>query len=374
MTEMLSGVLVVALEQAVAAPLCSQRLAEAGARVIKVERESGDFARAYDDVAKGESTIFVWLNRGKESLVVDIKQPADAALLQRMLARADVFIQNLAPGAAQRAGLDSAQLRAKHPRLITCDMSGYGTEGPYAQMRAYDMLLQAESGLASVTGTPDAPGRIGVSACDVGTGMNAVSGILQALYHRERTGEGSALSVSMFDSMADWMAYHILYYDYGGRLLPRSGLNHPLIAPYGAYTVKDGGQLLIAVQNEREWARFAAHVLEKPELAAREQYRDNSARVEHSTALNEEIGAVFATLEREQLEARLREHQIAYGRINTVVDVSAHSALRRVEVDTAGGVVNVAAPPLQFAGRVSPKRRVPTLGEHSAAIRAEFAQ
>ena len=374
MSDMLKGILVLSLEQAVAAPLVTVRLAQAGARVIKVEREEGDFARAYDSAVRGESSMFIWLNHGKESLVVDFKQPRDAALLHSILARADVFVQNLAPGAAERAGLGSAGLRAKYPRLITCDMSGYGTEGPYAEMRAYDMLLQAESGLASVTGTPEAPGRIGVSACDVGTGLNAVTGILQALFHRERTGEASAVSVSMFGSMTDWLAYHLMFHKYADKLLPRSGLDHPMISPYGAFRVRGGGQLLISVQNEREWERFAAHVLGKPELVAHELFDSNEKRVENQQALDVEIDEVFSALEREELEARLRRHQIAYGAINSVPEVAAHPALRLVEVPTPSGPVSVVAPPVQIAGRPPRVGPVPRLGEHTAAIRAEFAE
>ena len=374
MPDALSGLLVVSLEQAVAAPLVTVRMAQAGARVIKVEREAGDFARHYDSAAHGESTMFVWLNHGKESLVLDFKQPRDAALLDRILARADVFVQNLAPGATERAGLGSAELRDRHPRLITCDMSGYGSEGAYGEMRAYDLLLQAESGLASITGTTDAPGRIGVSAVDVGTGLNALSGILEALYYRERTGEGSAVSVSMFGSMTDWLAYHLMFYEYADRLLPRSGLNHPMISPYGAFKVRGGGELLVAVQNEREWVRFAADVLGKPELASHENFNSNEKRVENQQALDEEINAVFSTLERDEVEARLREHKIAYGAINTVKEVSKHPALRRVDVPTPSGPVSIVAPPVQVEGQPARIGHVPQLGEHTAAIRAEFAE
>ena len=330
MSDMLKGILVVALEQAVAAPLVSARLAEAGARVIKIERADGDFARAYDDAVKGLGSMFVWLNRGKESLVLDFKQPEDAALLRRILARADVFVQNLAPGAAERSGLGAAALREQHPRLITCDISGYGTQGPYREMKAYDLLVQAESGLASITGTPDAPGRIGTSVVDIGTGLNALSGILLALYHRERTGAGSGLSVSMFDCMADWVAYHILFHEHAGRLLPRTGLTHPMVCPYGVFTVKGGGQLLVAVQNEREWERFVTGVLERPGLLEVKEYKGNIARVEHREALEREIAAVFSTVERGEMEARLRAAQVAYGAVNTIPEVAVHGALRRV--------------------------------------------
>ena len=249
----LEGILVVALEHAVAAPFCSSRLADAGARVIKIERPEGDFARAYDHVVHGESAYFVWLNRGKELIVLDIKDPGDAALLQRMTARADVFIQNLAAGAAERAGFGSAALRRRYPRLITCEISGYGDEGPYRDMKAYDLLIQCEAGLASITGVPERPGRVGVSVADIACGMYAHAGILQALFQRERTGEGSAIAVSLFDSLADWMTVPLLHYDYGGKAPERVGLRHPSIAPYGAFVTADGKQVVISIQNEREW-------------------------------------------------------------------------------------------------------------------------
>ncbi len=372
MTAMLEGILVLSLEQAVAAPLLTCRLADAGARVIKVEREGGDFARGYDEGAKGESSMFVWINRGKESLVLDFRRKEDAALLHRILAKADVFVQNLAPGAAERAGLGAAELRAKYPRLVTCQITGYGTEGPYSQMKAYDLLVQAESGLASISGTPDAPGRIGTSVVDIGTGLNALSGILMALYRRERSGEGAAISVSMFDSMADWMAYHVIFWDYAKKLLPRTGLTHPMVCPYGAYGVKGGGQLLISIQNDREWGRFAAEVLERPELAEQQGYRTNIERVENRAEVEEAIGTVFSRLERTELETRLRGANIAYGAVNTVPEVAKHGQLRRVEVATSNGPISMPAPPVRFAGEAALQAPVPALGEHTEAIRAEF--
>ena len=378
MAQPLANVLVVSFEQAVAAPLTTARLADAGARVIKVERSGGDFARHYDTAAGGESAFFVWLNRGKESAELDFKNAADAALLHRILARADVCVQNLAPGAAERAGLGSEDLRRKHPRLITCDISGYGEDGPYRDMRAYDMLVQAESGLASITGTPEAPGRIGVPACDIGAGLNALSAILQALYARERTGVGAALAVSLFDGMADWMTVPLLLYEHTGSVLPRTGLTHPLIAPYGAYPVKGGGELLISVQNEREWRRFAESVLQRPELVAQPEFRTNAARVENRAALDREIVAVFAALERGPLEQRLRSHRIAYGAINTVAELARHPQLRRLPVKIPGGEINLVAPPVRVRGEgrepAPSLRPVPALGQHTAAIRAEFAE
>lgn len=370
----LQGVLVVSIEQAVAAPYCTARLADAGARIIKVERTGGDFARAYDQAAGGQSAWFMWLNRGKESLELDFKEAPDAALLRRILARADVFIQNLAPGAAERAGFGSAALRRANPRLITCDISGYGEDGPYRDMRAYDMLVQAESGLASVTGTADAPGRVGVSICDMGTGLNASAAILQALYTRERTGAGAALAVSMFDAMADLMGAPLLIYELAGTVLPRTGLSHPLVSPYGAYRVQGGGQLLIAVQNEREWARLARDVLQRPELLERPGFRSNVERVANREAVDREIDAVFTCLPREELEARLRTHQIAFGSINSVLELARHPQLRRTAIDSPAGRMEIAASPVRLRGYEPRPGPVPALGQHSAALRAEFAE
>jgi crotonobetainyl-CoA:carnitine CoA-transferase CaiB-like acyl-CoA transferase len=369
----LAGVLVVSIEQAVAAPYCTARLADAGARVIKVERIGGDFARLYDTAAEGRSVWFMYLNRGKESLEVDFKRPEDAALLHRILARADVFVQNLAPGAAERAGFGAGALRRAHPRLITCDLNGYGDAEGYRDMRAYDLLVQAESGIASVTGGPEGPGRVGVSIADLGTGANAHAAILQALYQRERIGEGSALAVSMFDSMADWMSAPLLLYERTGYQTPRTGMRHPLVAPYGAYDTADGVPLMIAVQNDREWVRFAEGVLERPELAAHADYATNVLRVEHREAMEREIGAVFGRVPRAELEARLRRHQIAYGAINTLRELATHGALRRVPVDTEVGPLQMVASPIRVQGlnhRVGP---VPMLGVHTERIRAEFA-
>ena len=271
----LAGLLVVSLEQAVAAPYCSSRLADAGARVIKIERAEGDFARGYDTAAKGLSSYFVWLNRGKQSLVADIKQPEDAALLHRILARADVFIQNLAPGAAARAGFGSDALRERHPRLITVDISGYGDTGDYATMKAYDLLVQAESGLAMITGHPAGPGRVGVSACDIACGMAAHAGVLEALIERGITGRGKGLKVSLFDGMADWMNVPLLFYEGTGKAPERLGLAHPSICPYGAFATSDGALVLISIQNEREWAEFCARFLDEPDLPRRAGFETN---------------------------------------------------------------------------------------------------
>ncbi|MDH3315957.1 MAG: CoA transferase [Gammaproteobacteria bacterium] len=369
----LDNLLVVSLEQAVAAPFCSSRLADAGARVIKVEREGGDFARAYDEVVHGESGYFVWLNRGKESLVLDIKNPQDAALLQRILAKADVFIQNLAPGAAARAGFASELLRKAYPRLITCDISGYGQQGGYAQMKAYDMLVQAESGMCSITGSPEQPGRIGVSACDVACGMYSYMAILEAIIARERTGEGRAIRTSMFDCMADWMTVPLLLHDYTGKGPKRTGLSHPMIQPYGAYETRGGRPILIAVQNEREFMRLCDNVLEQPDLKTDPRFSSNPARVKNVDALREVINSVFTGYERADLIERLRAAEIAFGEINDVAGLSQHPALRRVEVGTPTGPVTLVAPPAQTDGDAPTLGPVPALGAHSAAIRAEFS-
>jgi len=367
------GLLVVALEQAVAAPYCSSRLADAGARVIKIERPEGDFARGYDKAAAGLSSYFVWLNRGKESLTLDIKAPEDHALLARILARADVFIQNLAPGAAARAGFGSEALRARHPRLITCDISGYGEDGPYAEMKAYDLLVQAETGLCSVTGRPEGPGRVGVSVCDIAAGMYAHAAILEALIRRGLTGEGTAVKVSLFDGMADWMTVPLLHNDYLGRAPARVGLAHPSIAPYGDYVAGDGFRVVIAIQNEREWADFCAHVMGDPAMAADPLFASNHLRVANRPALDARIAAVLGGLDRGGLLGRLRAGRIAYGAVNDVAAFSAHPQLRRQSVATERGAVSLVAPPARTPGQPETFRPVPCLGEQSQAIRQEFA-
>jgi len=368
----LQGLLVVSLEQAVAAPYCSSRLADAGARVIKIERPEGDFARGYDKAAKGLSSYFVWLNRGKQSLVADIKQPDDAAMLHRILSKADVFIQNLAPGAAARSGFGSADLRKKYPRLITVDISGYGESGDYATMKAYDLLVQAESGLAMITGHPAGPGRVGVSACDIACGMAAHAGVLEALIQRGITGEGDALKVSLFDGMADWMNVPLLYFEGTGQAPQRLGLAHPSICPYGAFPTKDGSLVLISIQNEREWAEFCARFMDEPDLPKRAGFETNVIRVGNRAEVDAYVGTVFAKLTRDEAAAKLRAANTAYGFVNDVAAFSHHPALRRQTVQTPGGPVAIAAPPVirEAARDLGP---VPAIGEHSAAIRAEFA-
>jgi itaconate CoA-transferase len=367
----LDGVLVVALEQAVAAPYCTSRLADAGARVIKIERAEGDFAREYDHVAHGESAYFVWLNRGKESIVLDIKR--EAALLERMIARADVFVQNLAPGAAERAGFGSAALRDRYPRLITCDISGYGEDGPYRDMKAYDLLIQSETALASITGAPERPGRVGVSVADIACGMYAHAAILEALLKRERTGKGTGLAVSLFDSIADWMTVPLLHYDYGGKAPQRVGLNHPSIAPYGAYKAGDGGEVVISIQNEREWVDFCKGVLGLPDIASDPRFSSNTARVANRPQLDAVIAEVFAPMTKADVVARLRSSRIAFGSLNSVAEFSSHSQLRRIETPAPSGPVSGVAPPARLIGEDFRPRPVPAIDEHGAALRREFA-
>jgi crotonobetainyl-CoA:carnitine CoA-transferase CaiB-like acyl-CoA transferase len=372
----LNGLLVIALEQAVAAPYCSSRLADAGARVIKVEREEGDFARQYDHVVHGESAYFVWLNRGKESVCLNIKAEDDRQLLQAMLDKADVFIQNLAPGASARAGFDSRHLRERNKKLITVDISGYGESGPYRDMKAYDLLVQCESGLAAITGAESEPGRVGVSVCDIACGMYAHTAVLEALIERGITGRGKGIQVSLFDSMADWMTVPLLHQQYGGAAPQRAGLNHPTIAPYGAYTCGDGQQVVISIQNNREWCDFCEWVLKKPEMAEHPLFRDNVNRCEHRPALNVQIDEVFGSLDRAQVIQRLQKGRVAFGSLNSVEDLSEHPQLRLMQVSTPSGPVQLVCPPALAVGEAAGEPvhfgQVPAVGEHSDAIRKEF--
>ena len=368
----LAGLLVLTLEQAVAAPYCSSRLADAGARVIKIERPEGDFARGYDAAVNGLASYFVWLNRGKESLVADIKDPGDAALLHAILARADVFIQNLAPGAAARAGFGSDALRRRYPRLVTVDISGYGEGHEYADMKAYDLLVQAESGLAGITGHPAGPGRVGVSVCDISCGMAAHSAVLEALIARGVTGAGAKLEVSLFDGMADWMNVPLLYAEGTGRAPERVGLAHPSICPYGAFPLADGALVLISIQNEREWRRFCADFLRDPDLPTRPGFESNNARVGNRPAVDGLVAGAFATLSRAEAARRLREAGTAYGFVNGVLDLPRHPALRRVTVDTERGLASIVAPPALRDRQAPVLGPVPSIGQHSAAIRREF--
>jgi itaconate CoA-transferase len=373
----LDGVLVVALEQAVAAPYCSSRLADAGARVIKIERKEGDFARGYDRAVHGESSYWVWINRGKESIALDVKNGDDIALLERLLAHADVFIQNLAPGATDRLGLGTVALRKRHPRLITCDISGYGDQGQRFGLKAYDLLVQAESGLVSVSGAPgqgvESLGRIGVSLCDINAGLNALIGIQQALMQRERTGRGSAVKVSLFGSAAELMAVPYLQARYGGKAPERVGLKHPSIAPYGAFTCADGRDIVISIQNEREWADFCRVVLRSPELLQDPRCANNATRVANRAFVDGRVAAVFGGEASSAIVQRLTEAQTAFGNVNSVDDLIEHPQLRTRRMNVQGHNVEVPAPPWGVEWEDTEFAQAPALDANGAAIRAEFA-
>jgi crotonobetainyl-CoA:carnitine CoA-transferase CaiB-like acyl-CoA transferase len=365
----LEGLLVVAIEQAVAAPTCTVRLADAGARVIKIERPEGETARHYDAAVNGTSAYFAWLNRGKESIVLDLKAKDDLELAKRMVARADVFIQNLAPGASTRLGLGAMDLTARYPRLIVVDIVGYGQDTASKDMRAYDMLVQAEAGICAVTGTPETPCKVGVSIADVGTGMNAYTAVLEALLERGRTGRGQAIEVAMFDSMADWMAVPLLHYDYQGRETPRAGLSHASIYPYATYRCTDG-EVVLSIQNPAEWRRFCATVLRRPELADDPLYATNPLRVKNRPLLEAILNPYFAAMTREQMIGLLTEAEIAWSRVSTIRDLASHPALRRITVPGESGDFSCVAPPTRRNLRPGP---VPRLGQHSDAVRMEFS-
>ncbi len=369
----LDGLLVISLEQAVAAPYAASRLADAGARVIKVERPEGDFARGYDADAKGHSSYFVWLNRGKESVALDLKQPDDLQIFKQLLSKADVFIQNLMPGALDRLGVSMTDLRQADPRLITCDISGYGASGPFAQMKAYDFLVQAEVGLAQITGAPEEPGRVGVSICDIAAGMTAHAAILQALVARAKTGEGRAIEVSLFHALADWMNVPYLQHHYGGREIRRPGLHHPTIAPYGAYRCGDDRMLLISIQNEREWLRLCSDVLDQPNLPQNPKFDSNVHRVENRVSLDAIMNGVFSQYSIDEIAEKLQTAQIAFGRLNDMDVFTQHPQNRFVSVRTSAGDVQLLSPGAIVNGILPRLGDVPDLGQHSAAIRAEFS-
>ena len=367
----LDGLLVVSLEQAVAAPMCTVRLADAGARVIKLERLDGDTARHYDRSVKGISAYFAWLNRGKESAALDLKSEADLDVAHALVSRADVFVQNVAPGASVRLGLGAKDLVAKYPRLIALDIVGYRQTTPAKAMRAYDMLVQAESGICSVTGTKEAAVKVGVSIADIGTGMNAHAAICQALYERERTGRGKAIEMSMFDSMAEWMAVPFLHYEQSGRVTPRTGLSHASIFPYHVAECADGG-VVIVVQSPAEWVRFCEGVMEWPDLATDKRFFDNPSRVENRDALYRIIQTVFGSATRAEMIAKLEANQLAWGRVSDVADMAAHPALTRMTAELGEGLsFDMPTSPLTGATEC---RRPPRLGEHTDAIRREVAE
>jgi crotonobetainyl-CoA:carnitine CoA-transferase CaiB-like acyl-CoA transferase len=363
-------VLVVSLEQAVAAPLASRLLADAGARVIKVERPAGDFARGYDRAAAGISSYFAWLNYGKESIALDLKDSADRALLERMIASADVFVQNLAVGATDRLGLGSEQLRDRHPRLIVCDISGYGAAGPFATRKAYDLLVQAESGLLSVSGPPGPYGRVGVSIADISTGFAAALAISQALVQQRTEGVGAHLEASLFQTMAELMTVPLLHHDYLDAAPQRVGLAHPSIAPYGAFTSRDGVTILISVQSDSEWRALCERVLEAPDYGFDERFASNDQRVANRKETDAIVEAVFADLPASELVRRLTDARIAFGTINDVAGLSSHPQLQRIAVPHPEGTVSLPAPAV--ATGWLDVRAVPALDEHGARIRAEF--
>ena len=373
----LDGVTVVSLEHAIAAPFCTRQLADLGARVIKVEREgSGDFARAYDTRVRGLSSHFVWVNRSKESLALDLKADASREVMARLLARADVFVQNLAPGAAARLGLDAATLRARHPRLIVCDISGYGNDGPYRDRKAYDLLIQGEAGFLSVTGTPGEPAKAGASIADIAAGMYAYSSILSALLLRERTSAGSHIDVSMLESLAEWMGYPLYYAFEGAEPPPRMGAAHATIYPYGPFTAGDGREVMLGLQNEREWQAFCEVVLEEPALASDARFRNNALRNEHRDTLRDLIHDRFSTLDSRQVRERLDRAHIANADVNTMHDVWKHAQLaargRWTEVDSPAGAIPALKPPGASDAFEPRMDGIPAVGAHNAAILAEL--
>jgi itaconate CoA-transferase len=369
----LTGITVVSLEQAVAAPFCSRQLAEQGARVIKIERpEVGDFARGYDQAVLGQSGYFLWLNRSKESLALDVKKTESKHILTKLLAKADVFIQNLAPGAAKRLGLGADELMAKHPRLIVCDISGYGDSGPYAKKKAYDLLIQSEAGILSVTGTAESPAKVGVSLTDIGTGLHAYSGILGALYQRERTGKGSRIEVTMFEAMVEWMNHPLMYEHFGGKPMQRAGTDHAIIVPYGRFTAGDGNDVMFGIQNEREWASFCAKVLDRPALATDARYDNNTKRLAARDELIALITQAFSSMTAEQVVARLDAADIANARLNKPLEVWNHEQLkarnRWREVDTPAGRIPALLPPVTTSGYEVRMDAVPAVGEHTDLV------
>lgn len=373
----LEGITVVSLEQAIAAPFATRQLADMGARVIKIERPKvGDFARHYDTRVKGQSSHFIWANRSKESLVLDLKQPNDLGLLRALVARADVLVQNLAPGAAGRMGLSYEALKDKHPKLIVCDISGYGSDGPYRDKKAYDLLVQSEAGVLSITGTKDEPVKVGMSIADISAGMYALTNILGAIMTRAKTGKGTKIDVSMLESMAEWMTFP-LYYTYQGQPPPkRVGAAHATIYPYGPFSTGDGGSVMLGLQNEREWAKLCSGVLENPDLASDPRFHSNTLRVENQGELREIIYKVFSTLTAQQLLERLDRAGIANAKLRNMADLWAHPQLkargRWTEIDTPAGRVPALIPPGLAAPEDARMDAVPSVGEHNEKILAEL--
>ncbi|MXQ10766.1 CaiB/BaiF CoA transferase family protein [Microvirga makkahensis] len=356
----LHGLTVVALEQAVAAPFASSRLADAGARVIKIERPGGDFARGYDDVANGQSSYFVWLNRGKESVAADLTKPGDKAMFAELLAGADILIQNLKPGALERLGFSVEHLRLEYPRLIVCSISGYGETGPMADRKAYDLLVQAETGLCSITGGPEQASRVGISIVDIATGATAHAAILEALIHRGISGKGSQISISMFDVLADWLTVPLLQQE-GGKPPKRVGLAHPSISPYGVFTCKDGHPILISIQSDREWVKFATEFMGRPEMGHDPKYATNVARVENRPATDGAVAEAFAMMSAEEATEKLVRADIAFASLNDMAGLSSHPQLRRITVETPNGPVSYPAPAPIVSGSTRRYGAVPAM-------------
>ncbi len=368
----LADILIVALEHAVAAPYCTRLLADAGARVIKVERAEGDFARGYDKAVKGESTYFTWLNYGKESLILNLKAERDFQLLKRILAKADILVQNFSPGSLDRLGLSKNALESINPNLIHCAIRGYSADGPYADRKAYDLLIQAESGLAYVTGSADQPGRVGVSVCDIATGLYSYAFILQALIERQSSQKGKTIEVSMFDAMAEWMAVPLLQYDYSGKQPKRVGLRHPSIAPYGVYTTRDGYAVLIAIQNQPEWLRLCKQVFACHDLSENEKFASNVLRVNNREELEVIVSKLVAAIDYQDCIARLKSAQIAFGDVNDIAGLSGHPHLHRREIMTQYGSIKVPASPISPSNS-SALPDCPLLGQHTRSIFDEFS-
>jgi itaconate CoA-transferase len=373
----LEGITVVALEQAVAAPFATRQLADLGARVIKIERPGvGDFARGYDATVKGMASHFVWLNRSKQSLTLNLKEDGAKDVLNRLLARADVFVHNLAPGATERLGFGAERLREEHPRLIDCGISGYGSTGPYRDKKAYDLLVQCETGLVSTTGTPEVPSKVGISAADIAAGMYAYTGILTALYMRERTGEGAAFEVSLLEALGEWMGFPAYFTGYGGNQPPRTGASHAAIAPYGPFEAGDGRVVFLGLQNEREWVKFCEAVLERPELATDPRFDTNSRRVENGEELDEAIEGAFKDLTSEEVISSLDGARIANARMRTVQEFLDHPQLeardRWREVGSPVGPIRALVPPVTMQGVESVMEPIPEVGEHTDAILEEL--
>src|ERR1700760_4309541 len=364
----LEGITVIAVEQAVAAPFCSSRLADAGATVIKIERPEGDFARGYDKAAKGQSSYFVWLNRGKQSVAIDLSTKGGRDQLEALISGADVLLQNLKPGSMDKMGFSRERLRQDYPKLICCTITGYGDSGPYADRKAYDLLIQAESGLASITGGPEGPSRVGVSIVDVATGATAHASILEALIGRGKTGKGADIRISMFDVMADWLAVPLLNAE-AGNSPKRMGLAHPSIAPYGVFRSKDGKDILISIQSEREWKKLCAEVLDQPKLPDDPRMANMVERVRNRELTDKAVGDSFATLTRDQLLKRLSDSDIAFAEVNTMADLAVHPHLRRIEVGTPKGPVSYPAPAAIVIGQPRRYGAVPAVGERPSTAK-----